>query len=250
MVPCQTSETSKSATKSPRPRAVLAGALLFALAAAALPADGLVGAGLITGLLLISWLWIRPPVRAMLRWFLRGIGILTLLTAATPFFGPGTPIGRVFGLTVYREGLELWAAFLSRGALTVLSLGAAASSLGAGGMIIALARLPLPRLISGLFAVSWLQMHLLREEASRRARAVELRSFGVGRRRRRGALGGSLGAVFKRGLDRGQRLGLAMRLRGDGEPAFSAGSPFRAPDRLYLGLAVLPLGVTLWAYIN
>ncbi len=248
MAPCETHDTGGE--EIPRPRIALAGALLFALAAAALPSGELLGAGLIAALLPVGWFLLKPPPRALLRWLLKGVGLLVFITAATPFFGPGTPLTKVVGLTVYREGLLFWASIVSRGTVTVLALGAAVSAIGPGGTVIALARLPLPRLISGLFAVSWLQLHLLKEEMSRRARAVNLRSFGVRRGLRRKALGGSLGAVFYRGLERGHRLGLAMRMRGDGEPTFSRGRPLRARDRLYIGLAILPLGVTIWTYLK
>jgi energy-coupling factor transporter transmembrane protein EcfT len=247
MTPCETIETGPS---RPRPRIALGGALVTAVAAAALPKGELIGAGLVAGLLLVGWIFLKPRPRGLLRWLLRGVGVLALITAATPFFGPGTPVGDVFGLTVYREGLLLWASIVSRGAVAVLALGAAVSALGANGAVIALARFPLPRIISGLFAVSWLQLHLLGEEMTRRKRAVELRGPGAGRALRRKALGGTLGAVFKKSLERGHRLGLAMSLRGDGEPAFTKGAPLRALDWIYLLVAILPLGVTLWTYID
>jgi hypothetical protein len=41
-----------------------------------------------------------------------------------------------------------------------------------------------------------------------------------------------------------------MSLRGDGEPAFTKGAPLRALDWIYLLVAILPLGVTLWTYID
>ncbi len=252
MTPCEIHQITERTTKRPRlrPRIALAGALLFALASAALPSGELLGAGLIACPLFGSWLLLKPPPRRLFRWFLKGAGLLVFITAATPFFGPGTPLTKVIGLTVYREGLLFWASIVSRGTVTVLALGAAVSAVGAGGTVTALSRLPLPKVISGLLAVSWLQLHLLREETTRRVRSVELRSFGAGRGLRRKALGGTLGAVFYRGLDRGRRLGLAMRLRGDGEPAFSRGKPLRVLDRLYIGLAALPLGVTLWTYLD
>jgi cobalt/nickel transport system permease protein len=250
MPPCAAPEIPGNRTDRPRPRIALGGALLFALAAAALPSGELVGAGIIAGLLVVGWVSLKPRPRGLLRWFLRGIGLLVLLTAATPFFGPGEPVGGVLGLTVYREGLLLWASIVSRGAVAVLALGAASTALGAAGTVSALARFPLPRVVSGLFTVTWLQLHLLREETVRRARAVELRSFGARRSLRRGALGGALGAVFTKSLDRGRRLGLAMRLRGDGEPAVTRGGPLRALDIFYLAPAALAVGVTLWTYLD
>jgi cobalt/nickel transport system permease protein len=247
MSPCETLETGPS---RPRPRIALGGALVTAVAAAALPTGELVGAGVVAGLLLANWIFLKPRPRGLLRWLLRGVGLLTLITAATPFFGPGAPVGELFGLTVYREGLLFWASIVSRGAVAVLAVGAAVSALGANGAVIALARFPLPRVISGLFAVSWLQLHLLGEEMTRRRRAVELRGPEASRALRRRALGGTLGAVFKKSLDRGHRLGLAMCLRGDGEPAFTRGAPLRALDWIYMVVAVLPLGVTLWTYLD
>jgi energy-coupling factor transporter transmembrane protein EcfT len=247
MTPCETVVTGPA---RPRPRIALGGALVTAAAAAALPAGELTGAGVVAGLLLANWIFLKPRPRGLLRWLFRGVGLLALLTAATPFFGPGTPVGDILGLTVYREGLLLWASLVSRGAVAVLAVGAAVSAVGANGAVIALARFPLPRVISGLFAVSWLQLHLLGEETTRRRRAVELRGPKAGRALRRRALGGTLGAVFKKSLDRGHRLGLAMSLRGDGEPTFTRGAPLRALDWIYMVAAVLPLGVTLWTYLD
>ncbi|MCX7021102.1 MAG: energy-coupling factor transporter transmembrane component T [bacterium] len=247
MSPCETLETGPA---RPRPHIALGGAIATAFAAAALPAGELAGAGIVAGLLLVNWIFLKPRPRGLLRWFLRGVGILTLITAATPFFGPGTPVGSFLGLTVYREGLLLWASIVSRGMVAVLAVGAAVSALGANGTVIALARFPLPRVISGLFAVSWLQLHLLGEEMARRKRAVELRGPDAGRALRRRALGGTLGAVFKKSLDRGHRLGLAMCLRGDGEPTFTKGAPLRDLDWIYMVVAILPFGVTLWTYLD
>jgi cobalt/nickel transport system permease protein len=249
MSPHQTRDVPEN-TARPRPRVALAGALAFAVTAAALPPGELIGAGIIAGLLVASWALLKPRPSGLLRWLLRGVGLLTLLTAATPFFGPGEPVGGLLGLTAYREGLLLWASILSRGVVAVSALGAAVSALGAGGTVTALGRFPLPRVVTGLFTVTWLQLHLVREEAARRARAVELRSFGAGRSVRRRALGGALGAIFTRSLERGRRLGLAMRLRGDGEPAVTRGEPLRARDFVYLACALPALGVTLWTYLD
>ncbi|HDR06399.1 MAG TPA: hypothetical protein ENN88_02075 [Candidatus Coatesbacteria bacterium] len=88
------------------------------------------------------------------------------------------------------------------------------------------------------------------KEMTRRRRAVELRSFSARSSTRRRALGGTLGAVFAKSLERGRRLGLAMRLRGDGEPAFTKGVPLRPRDWIYLAICTLPLGVTLWTYLD
>ncbi|HDR06325.1 MAG TPA: hypothetical protein ENN88_01700, partial [Candidatus Coatesbacteria bacterium] len=123
MSPCDRLETPGDDGGRPRPRAALGGALLTAIATAALPAGELVGAGLIAALLLAAWIFLKPRPRGLLRWLLRGVGLLVLLTAATPFFGPGEPVGRLLGLTVYREGLLLWASIVSRGMVAVLALG-------------------------------------------------------------------------------------------------------------------------------
>jgi energy-coupling factor transporter transmembrane protein EcfT len=236
--------------KRPRPRFALAGGLLFTIAVAALPAKGLFGLIWQGGLLLVIWLQLRPRPRATLRLLSRSLPVLVIVTAGLPFFGVEEVIGNIFGLSLYADGLRLWGAVLGRGLLALLTLASVMATIGPGTVIVALDRLRLPRVIVALFAVAWLQLHLLQSEAKRRQRAIKLRSFDAPRKVRRRSLGGVVSSLFRRSLGRADRLFVAMRLRGDGSHRFTKGKPARGRDWLFVINCALAGGVTLWLYLH
>lgn len=159
----------------------------------------------------------------------RAVLAMPFVLAALPllFSVPGQPLLSLGGLTLTAEGLTR---FLSLALKSWLSLQAAillTTTTPFPDLLLAMRAVRLPRLLVALFGLMWRYIFVLADEALRLMRAREARSGGwpAADRPQGGTLvwrakvtGGMAGNLFLRGLERSDRIYLAMLARGyDGE---------------------------------
>jgi cobalt/nickel transport system permease protein len=111
-------------------------------------------------------------------------------------------------------------------------------------------RLGMPQLIVMQLGFLYRYLFVLIDEALRVRRARDFRGAAlapVGRRL--AAVGGMIGTLFVRTLDRSQRIHLAMAARGyRGEPHNLCQLRFTLPDGLFLAAVVVYLALCRWGY--
>jgi cobalt/nickel transport system permease protein len=197
----------------PRTRLVGAAALVATVAALdGLPALGaaVVAAGGLA--LLAGW---RPGALARRLGHVEGIvaAFLILLPAATP----GAPLLPLGPLSPTAEGLRLAAALALRVAACALVALALLATVDPARLGAGLARLGAPERFARLFLLAARFVSLIRDEIARARAAMRVRGFrGGASRHALRSYGWLVGMTLVRALDRAERVGEAMRLRGGG----------------------------------
>ena len=159
----------------------------------------------------------RVPLRVPARRMLAVLPMVLLCAAFAPFLPDGAPGGHgpgTAGLHVSRTGLLLlWnvtaKALLGVGLVTLLTETTPFPLLLRG-----LERLRCPRVFLQLIAFCQRFVFVLRDEALRMKRAAAARSFQGRWLWHAPVVGRMIGALFLRGYERGERVGLAMAARG------------------------------------
>jgi cobalt/nickel transport system permease protein len=212
------------------PRIKLALTLAFILTNALVPAGAWPVYILLFALLVSVEILSELGVGYVLR---RSALALPFVLAALPVMftmpGPGLtsfPIGH-WTLTISQPGLERVISVALKSWISVQAAIVLASSTPFPDLLIALRALRVPRLLVAVFGLMWRYLFVLVDEALRlmRARAARSGETGLPGARRGGSLvwrgrvtGGMAGSLFLRGIERSDRIYMAMLSRGyDGE---------------------------------
>lgn len=167
----------------------------------------------------------------------------------------------IYDRTVQRVSLGPWEAHVAGGWLTaadiaikfalgVLALTAMMCVTRFALLLEAMRRLGMPQIVVLQLGFLYRYLFVLIDEAMRVRRARDFRGAGlapVGRRL--AAVGGVIGTLFVRTLDRSQRIHLAMAARGyRGEPHSLSQLRFTGADALFLLVVFVYLAACRWGY--
>lgn len=192
----------------------------------------------------------------------RALLALPFILAALPllFTTRGETWISLFGLVLNLEGLERFISIALKSWLSVQAAIVLAACTSFPDLLTAMRAVRIPRLLVALFGLMWRYLFVLADEAIRlmRARASRSGEAGAGSGRTGGSIawrakvaGGMAGNLFLRGLERSDRIYMAMLSRGyDGEVRSFPLPAIPMAHRLVLagGLALLALLLALGLY--
>lgn len=166
-----------------------------------------------------------------------------VFAVALPFVADGAQV-TVLGLSVSQPGLLAATALLAKSTLGVLGGVLLAATTEARDLLIGLTRLRVPGLLVQIAGFMVRYVEVVAGEARRMAIARTARGFQARSPRQWPTLARSLGTLFVRSYERGERVHLAMLSRGyaGALPDLDAAAPTR---RQTLTAAVLPLGAAV-----
>lgn len=130
-----------------------------------------------------------------------------------PFFGTGERIS-LFGLSLYQSGLLAGASIIAKGTIGVLMAIILSATTNARAILEGLARLRIPAPILGIASFMIRYLNVVNDELIRMRIARESRGFQARGLRSWRVLSQTLGALFIRSYERGERVYLAMLARG------------------------------------
>jgi cobalt/nickel transport system permease protein len=136
-----------------------------------------------------------------------------LFAVALPFIAEG-PRTEVLGLSVSEPGLGAAAALVTKGTLGVLAALTLAATTEPHDVLAGLRRLRLPDLIVQIMGFMLRYLDVVTAEMTRMTRAMRSRGCDPRSPRHWPVLARSLGALFIRSYERGERVHLAMLARG------------------------------------
>ncbi len=165
---------------------------------------------------------------------------LAVLAATVALVGDGPRID-VAGVSLSRPGLTVGLALLAKATIGIVAVSAVAASTTAAETVAGLRHLRLPPWACDLVALTARQLQVLRTEVARIRLAASVRAGTRGRRGEWSAAGHALGVLFVRGVERADRLQVALAARG-GLPSASVPAPTRATLPLR---ALLPAAAAL-----
>lgn len=219
------------------PEAKVAGAVALLAAAVATPEGA-------------SWAWaVHAAVAAALAVLaLVPVGTLArrlvfevpfVALAAAMVVAGADPRVDVAGLSVSQPGLDAAWTVLARATFGVVIASVLAATTTPAELLVALARLRVPRVLLAVTEVAVRYVAVLRDELDRVRLAQQLRSPD-GRRPRPGEVAGAGAALFVRAYERGERVHLARAARGATDPTAVTGSTAPAAGRGTWLLALTP----------
>ena len=202
----------------------------------------------------LALLWFaNVPVRFALRRVVILSPFILMLVLMSPIYDHD-PHEVIFGPWTYtiRGGWLTAADITIKFALGVLALTVMMCSTRFALLLDAMRHLGMPQVIVMQLGFLYRYIFVLIDEAMRVRRARDFRGVAlapVGRRL--AAVGGVIGTLFVRTLDRSQRIHLAMAARGySGEPRSLSHLCFTRIDAVFLVLVVLYLVACRWGYPN
>lgn len=135
-------------------------------------------------------------------------------------------------------------------ALTALAMTAVMATTPFSSLLEAMRRLGMPRLLATQLGFLYRYIFVLTDQGMRVRRARDFRgAAGAPVRRRLAAVGGIVGSLFVRTLERSQRIGVAMCARGyRGEQHGLRRLRFRGADAAFLVMMAAYLVACRWAY--
>ena len=136
-----------------------------------------------------------------------------LFALLIPFIAEG-PRTEVLGLSVSEPGLAAAAALLVKGSLGVLAALTLAATTVPQDVLVGLRRLRMPDLIVQIMGFMLRYLDVVTAELSRMTTAMRSRGYDPRSPRHWPVLARSLGALFIRSYERGERVHLAMLARG------------------------------------
>jgi cobalt/nickel transport system permease protein len=142
------------------------------------------------------------------------IDLPLVVLAATITVGGAGPRIDVFGVSLSRAGLQVGLALLAKATIGIVAVSAVAAATTASETVIGLRRLRLPGWICDLVALTARQVQVLGDELGRLRLAGAVRAGTGGRRAEWTAVARALGVLFVRGVERADRLQLALAARG------------------------------------
>lgn len=130
-----------------------------------------------------------------------------------PFFGTGEKV-ELFGLQLYQEGLLAGAAIVAKGTIGVMMGILLSTTTTAREILEGLTRLKIPAPILGIASFMIRYVNVVNDELGRMKIARESRGFEARGIKSWKVLAQTLGALFIRSFERGERVYLAMLSRG------------------------------------
>ena len=138
---------------------------------------------------------------------------LVVLAATIAIAGSG-PRVHVAGISLSRAGLQVGLALLAKATIGIVVVSAVAAATTASQTVSGLRRLRLPAWLCDLVALTVRQVQVLGDELGRVRLASSVRAGTRGRRGEWSSLARSLGVLFVRGIERADRLQIALAARG------------------------------------
>jgi cobalt/nickel transport system permease protein len=237
------------------PRAKVAGTLLFVACASLLPDGSWIG----FGLLYLGWLGLvnlaRVPLAILVRRSLWAAPFL-LAGLVVPFATAGRPVLQIplLGWTATAAGLVRGATLVVRTWISIQGFLLLAATTPPEDLFWSLQAFRFPKLLAGIILFSYRYLAVLMDEGTRMVRARRSRSAGppssVPLSFRVRSMGGLVGSLFLRALERSERVYAAMLSRGyDGQVRVFHVHKWRRRDSAALGLhALLLAALVLAAY--
>lgn len=136
-----------------------------------------------------------------------------LFAILMPFFGTGAKVD-FFGLSLYESGLLAGASIIAKGTIGVFMAIILSATTSARAILEGLARLRIPAPILGIASFMIRYLNVVNDELIRMRIARESRGFQAKGVRSWRVLSQTLGALFIRSYERGERVYLAMLARG------------------------------------
>lgn len=228
--------------------------VVFVLAVVATPREQYWHFGGFALILLAVWRVARIPVRWVLPRMLIEAPFL-VLAVLLPFAEGGERV-EVAGLSLSAVGLLAAWGIVIKGTLGVAASLTCAATTDARELPLALSRLGVPAVVTSVLVLAVRYVDVLRAEAGRMRMARISRGDSPSILHQAGAIAASVGALFLRSYERGERVYLAMLARGFSgtvpELALVSGGATRAPIRVW-AWAMLPaaaavlLAFSAWA---
>jgi cobalt/nickel transport system permease protein len=225
-------------------RVVLIGLLACLLVTVLTPAGGWARLGGETALVLTAHgaLW-RSGVYTgeRSRWLMARLGLLApfmLMAAAGPLFATGLPGQAPPGAQA--------GTLVARAVISFAAVAAAMQAVDVSELLRSIGRLRLPPILVTLAALLLRYLGVLEEEATRMVRARDLRGTPPTLGARARVTGWMVGSLFLRGVERAERLSIAMQSRGfTGLLPSPPPRPLSRRDGLLLGALLLPQALLL-----
>lgn len=213
--------------------------VVFVLAVVATPREVFWPFGIYALIILIVWSVARIPLRWILPRMLIEVPFL-VLAVLLPFTEGGRRI-EVMGLSLSVAGLYAAWGIVIKGTLGVAASLTIAATTSARELPLALSRLGVPALVTSVLVLMVRYIDVLGAEAGRMRMARISRGDSPRTLYQAGAIAKSVGALFLRSYERGERVYLAMLSRGyDGNvPSLVLGGATAAPARVWT-LAMSP----------
>jgi cobalt/nickel transport system permease protein len=224
--------------------------VIFVLSVVATPRDMFWPFGIYALIVLAVWRVARIPLRWILPRMLIEAPFL-VLAVLLPFAEGGEQI-HVAGLNLSVSGLYAAWGIVIKGTLGVAGSLTVAATTSAREVPVALSRLGVPGLVTSMLVLMIRYVDLLAAEASRMRMARLSRGDAPSALHQAGAIAKSVGALFLRSYERGERVYLAMMSRGfDGTvPALAVGVGSSAPASARQWVAALAPAVAAVAVVT
>lgn len=154
----------------------------------------------------------RLPYRTV---FIRSLVEIPFILFALlmPFFGAGAQV-QLFGITMYEAGLWAGASIVAKGTLGVLTAVILSATTSARDLLSGLERLRVPAPLVNIATFMFRYLNVINDELGRMRIARESRGFDARGIRSWRVLAQTVGALFIRSYERGERVYLAMLSRG------------------------------------
>lgn len=186
--------------------------LLFVIVVVATPIQNLVAYSLFFLILLILIRLAKLPYRTV---FIRSLVEIpfVLFALLMPFFGTGPKV-QFLGLELYEAGIWAGAGIVAKGTIGVITAIMLSASTSAREILIGLEKLRVPAPLVSIATFMLRYLNVINDELGRMKIARESRGFEERGLRSWRILAQTVGALFIRSYERGERVYLAMLSRG------------------------------------
>lgn len=186
--------------------------LLFVIVVVATPIQNLVAYSLFFLILLILIRLAKLPYRTV---FIRSLVEIpfVLFALLMPFFGTGPKV-QFLGLELYEAGIWAGAGIVAKGTIGVITAIILSASTSAREILIGLEKLRVPAPLVSIATFMLRYLNVINDELGRMKIARESRGFEERGLRSWRILAQTVGALFIRSYERGERVYLAMLSRG------------------------------------
>jgi len=224
------------------PEAKLVGLVAFLVVVAVTPPSrpgALAGqAAVVIGVAFAAFVTARDVARRL------AIDLPLAVLAATMAVAGSGPRLHLAGVSLSRDGLRIGMALLAKATIGIVAVSAVAASTTAPETVRGLRRLRLPAWACDLVALTARQLQVLGAELARLRLAASVRAGARGRRGEWAAVARALGVLFVRGVERADRLHVALAARGGPPPTATTTAPTPANTASWLP-ALLPAAAAL-----
>lgn len=189
-------------------------AIVAAFAAGLMPSGAWRALGVLTLIVAIGTRAGRVPLRVLTRRLAQAAPFYLLPALALPFSLPGPTALEIGQLSASTPGLARAAEIALRATVAVTAVTVVVSVTRAVDLLNALARLPLPKLVTTALALGYRYLYVLNDEHERSSRALRSRAGRISMSRLWRARGAMLAHLFARAHGRALRIQAAMSSRG------------------------------------